>query len=180
MFVERGLAFARDRHKRQKQPVTYQAEQAGDDQVARPKMNEEAAGEQVAQCQALQHAQEANVRPFFGEPAVVHEPHEIEQNRAAKQAFIGGPAAAALEPPLQRKHQRHADQKSEQRKNQIIKREPDPIRMAKLGFQKRTDISAQQASNRDPEPGSADQPEHVETAQHINGHDPPRSVGLGH
>ena len=94
----------------------------------------------------------------------------MEQNAATNDAFDGVGLAGALDSFAEGKDNRNTDEKYEERKDEIVEMEPLPIDVVELVGEEIGGLAWTKAVQSVNEGVGADDPEHVEAAQSIDGH----------
>src|SRR5438552_5813927 len=163
-------AHVREWHKGHQRPVTNQQGGANRENALEPKETENQPGEQIAKGNAIEHAQEADVRPVAAEAAGVNDGERKQQHAAPEYTPQGGGFADRFDALAQRKNQGYPHDKHEERKDQIVESEPFPVFMGQLFRERADDSPVAHFVQRVEEFLRADDPKHVETAKRIQRH----------
>ena len=156
-----------DGHERGQRPIPQEEICADCNQAAQAEGTKEDARKEVAEGNALQHPYPADMVHALGEPAIVEQAEGVEAQAAEQNAFQGLGLATAFDGPAQREDEGHADNKDEERKDQVVKGHALPVLMVHLGIQRvnGTDVPGLvESANKFL---AADNPEHVKPAQGI-------------
>ena len=152
-------------------PVADQQAGANSDQGARFEEAKEQAGKEIGESNAIEDAEEAHVGPGFCESAGIKQTDDVEQNATANDTFDDVCLPGAFDGFGQREDNRDAYEKYEERKNQIVEMKSLPIDVFELIGEEVGGFARAETVQSVNERVGADDPEHVEAAQCIYGHE---------
>ena len=109
--------------------------------------------------------------------AVKNQPQCVEQESPTQDMHVRAGLSFFFDKPRQCQHDRHAGDKNKKRKNQVVKAEPDPLRMVHLRAEEiahrveRRALVAQHPVERPDRSVGADDPENAEPTQRVDRYD---------
>jgi hypothetical protein len=152
-------------------PIAIQESDADPHEAASFEEAEERRGQKVGYRNAIEDATESNIGPGMRESAVIKHAAEIEQEASANDAFEGLGAAVALERFGEGKDERYTDNEYEEGKNQVVEMESFPVSVFELICEKFGERCRRHVLKGQDEGACADDPEHVEAAEGIDGNE---------
>ena len=177
---KRAGADAGYRHEGHQRPVAGEQRDEGDDHAAQVQVQEQQRREQIAEPDALQHAEIADVGPMMADAAVIDQPEAVQQQCPPQHAQMRLRQPFPLHQPRQREHDGDAGDENEQREDEIVEREAFPGDVVQLLAEEFADAADDRplvgghVVERPDGAVAAENPEDVEAAQRVDRGDAPR------